>query len=81
VEYFAKKNVELVEHAAHLRNRLSAGAPGREVTTAATALRGSLGAANVVGDLKGLAATLDTLLSDAKATESKQAARAEAAKL
>lgn len=81
VEYFAKKYVELLEHAAHLRNRLSAGAPGREVTTAATALRESLAEANVVGDLKGLAATLDTLLSDAKATESKQAARAEAAKL
>ena len=81
LEYFAKKYVELVENAAHLRNRLSAGAPGREVASAAKTLQESVPEANVVGDLKGLSATLDTLISDAEATESKQAARAEAAKL
>ncbi|KAB1949546.1 DUF349 domain-containing protein [Brevibacterium linens] len=81
LEYFAKKYVELAENAVLLRNRLSAGAPGREVVSAAKALQESLPEANVVGDLKGLSATLDTLISDAEATESRQAARAQAAKL
>lgn len=81
LEYFAKKYVELVESCTLLRNRLSAGAPGREITAAARTLQESLPEANVVGDLKGLSATLDTLISDAEATESKQAARAQAAKL
>ncbi|RBP63909.1 uncharacterized protein DUF349, partial [Brevibacterium sanguinis] len=81
LEYFAKKYVELVENAAHLRNRLSAGAPGRDVAAAAKTLQETLPEANVVGDLRGLSATLDTLISDAEATEAKQAARAEAAKL
>ena len=81
LEYFAKKYVELAENAVLLRNRLSAGAPGREVVSAARTLQESLPEANVVGDLKGLSATLDTLISDAEATESRQAARAQAAKL
>ena len=81
LEYFAKKYVELAENAVLLRNRLSAGAPGREVVSAAKTLQESLPEANVVGDLKGLSATLDTLISDAEATESRQAARAQAAKL
>lgn len=81
LEYFAKKYVDLMENAALLRNRLSAGAPGREIVSAAKTLQETLPEANVVGDLKGLSATLDTLISDAQATESKQAARAEAAKL
>ncbi|MGO0602889.1 DUF349 domain-containing protein [Brevibacterium linens] len=81
LEYFAKKYVELAESAVLLRNRLSAGAPGREVVSAAKSLQESLPEANVVGDLKGLSATLDTLISDAEATESRQAARAQAAKL
>ncbi|GAA1866981.1 hypothetical protein GCM10009813_29720 [Brevibacterium marinum] len=81
MEYFAKKYVELVEHAVHLRNRLSAGAPGREVASAAKTLQESVPDANVVGDLRGLSATLDTLISDAQDTESRQAAKAEAAKL
>lgn len=81
LEYFAKKYVELAESAVLLRNRLSAGAPGREVVSAATTLQETLPEANVVGDLKGLSATLDTLISDAEATESRQAARAQAAKL
>ncbi|NJC57577.1 DUF349 domain-containing protein [Brevibacterium marinum] len=81
LEYFAKKYVELVEHAVHLRNRLSAGAPGREVASAAKTLQESVPDANVVGDLRGLSATLDTLISDAQDTESRQAAKAEAAKL
>ena len=81
LEYFAKKYVELVESAVLLRNRLSAGAPGREIVSAATTLQESLPQANVVGDLKNLSATLDTLISDAEATESRQAARAQAAKL
>ncbi len=81
LEYFAKKYVELAENAVLLRNRLSAGAPGREVVSAAKSLQETLPEANVVGDLKGLSATLDTLISDAEATESRQAARAQAAKL
>ena len=81
LEYFAKKYVELAESAVLLRNRLSAGAPGREVVSAAKSLQETLPEANVVGDLKGLSATLDTLISDAEATESRQAARAQAAKL
>ncbi|UVI34523.1 DUF349 domain-containing protein [Brevibacterium spongiae] len=81
LEYFAKKYVELVESAVLLRNRLSAGAPGREIVSAAKSLQETLPEANVVGDLKGLSATLDTLVADAEATESKQAARAQAAKL
>lgn len=81
LEYFAKKYVELAESAVLLRNRLSAGAPGREIVSAAKSLQETLPEANVVGDLKGLSATLDTLVSDAEATESKQAARAQAAKL
>jgi len=81
LEYFAKKYVELVGSAVLLRNRLSAGAPGREIVSAATTLQESLPQANVVGDLKNLSATLDTLISDAEATESRQAARAQAAKL
>lgn len=81
LEYFAKKYVELAENAVLLRNRLSAGAPGREVVSAARTLQETLPEANVVGDLKGLSATLDTLISDAEATESRQAARAQAAKL
>lgn len=81
LEYFAKKYVELVEHSVHLRNRLSAGAPGKEIVQAANTLQESLPEANVVGDLRGLSGTLDTLVSDAEATDSQQAARAEAAKL
>ncbi|MCD1285019.1 MULTISPECIES: DUF349 domain-containing protein [unclassified Brevibacterium] len=81
LEYFAKKYVELVEHSVHLRNRLSAGAPGKEIVQAAKTLQESLPEANVVGDLRGLSGTLDTLVSDAEATDSQQAARAEAAKL
>jgi hypothetical protein len=81
LEYFAKKYVELAENAVLLRNRLSAGAPGQEVVSAAKSLQETLPEANVVGDLKGLSATLDTLISDAEATESRQAARAQAAKL
>ncbi|WP_309130111.1 DUF349 domain-containing protein [Brevibacterium sp.] len=81
LEYFAKKYVELVENAAHLRNRLSAGAPGRDVAAAAKALQETLPEANAVGDLKGLSATLDTLISDAKSREAQQSAQAEAAKL
>src|SRR5699024_668092 len=50
LEYFAKKYVELVESAVLLRNRLSAGAPGREIVSAATTLQESLPQANVVGD-------------------------------
>src|SRR5699024_3595519 len=81
LEYVAKEDVGLGGGAGLLRRRVLGGAPGREIVSAATTLQESLPQANVAGDLKNLSATLDTLISDAEATESRQAARAQAAKL
>ncbi|GAA4285390.1 hypothetical protein GCM10022261_29210 [Brevibacterium daeguense] len=80
LEYFARKYLEVVDAAALLQERLTAGASGDSIRASAVSQREALGEAKAVGDLSAVEAKLREIEGSAAERAAEQAKEREAAK-